>query len=86
VDCLPLHVHGPTLVAEVVGGASRSGSELGDGANVASGRGPTIPDDLWLVVSRAAADAGRGCVTVDAFASESNARSPRYCSRFYEPG
>ncbi len=86
MDCLPLHVPGLTLVAEGVGGASRSGSELGDGANVDSVRGPTISDDLWLVVSRAAADAGWGCVTVDAFASESNAPTQRFWSRFFEPG
>ncbi len=34
VDCLPLHVPGLTLVSEGVDGASRSGSELGDGVNI----------------------------------------------------
>ncbi len=86
VDCLPLHV--PTLVSEGVDGASRCGSdstsELGEDANVDSVRGPAVADDLWLAMSRAAADAGWGSVTVDAFASESNARVPRFWSRFFE--
>jgi hypothetical protein len=86
VDCLPMHVPGLTLVAESVDGESRSGSKLGEGANVDSVRGPAVSDDLWLVVSRAAADAGWGSVTVDAFASESNSRVPRFWSRFFEPG
>ncbi len=49
-------------------------------------RGPAVTDDLLLAISRAAADAGWGSVTVDAFASESNARVPRFWSRFFEPG
>ncbi len=86
VDCLPLHVPGITLVAEGVDGASRSGSELGAGANVDGIWGPAVSDDLWLAILRAAADAGWGSVTVDAFASESNARVPRFWSRLFEPG
>ncbi len=39
-----------------------------------------------LLVARAVADAGLRGVTVDAFASESNARAPRFWSRFHEPG
>ena len=86
VDCLPLHVPGLTLVAEGVDGASRCGSELGENANVDNIRGPAVLDSLWRIISTAAVDAGWGPVTVDAFASESNARAPRYWSRFFEPG
>jgi hypothetical protein len=86
VDCLPLHVPGLTLVAEGVDGASRSGSELGEGANVDNVRGPAVSGSLWRAISTAVADAGWGTVTVDAFASESNARAPRFWSRFFEPG
>ncbi len=39
----------------------------------------------FLFVARAAADAWR-CITVGAFASESNARAPRFWSRLHEPG
>jgi hypothetical protein len=39
-----------------------------------------------IMISLAAADAGWGAVTVDAFASESNTRVPRFWSRFFEPG
>jgi hypothetical protein len=94
VDCLPLHVPCLTLIAEGVDGASRSGSELGDGANVDDIRGPAISDEprllarASLVVARAADDAGWGSITVYAFASESNAWAPRFSgwSRFHEPG
>jgi hypothetical protein len=86
VDCLPLHVPGLTLVAEGMDGASRCGSELGDDANVDCVRGLAVSDDLWQSVATAASDAGWGSVTVDAFASESNARVPRFWSRFFEPG
>jgi hypothetical protein len=86
VDCLPLHVPGLTLVAEGVDGASRCGSELGENANVDNVRGPTVLDSLWRIISTAVVDAGWGPVTVDAFASEYNARAPRYWSRFFEPG
>ena len=53
--------------------------------------GPAVPDVLWAAVSRAIADAGRGAVTAgwgavavgfDAFATASNARAPRFWSRF----
>ncbi len=86
VDCLPLHVPGLTLVAEGIDGASRGGDDFGPDANVDSTLGPAVSDELWLQATRAAADAGWGGVTVDAFASESNARTPRFWSRFHEPG
>ena len=86
VDCLPWHVPGLTLVAEGIDGASRGGSELGADANVEAILGPAVDDGLWLTVSRAVEAAGWQRVTVDAFASESNARVPRFWSRFHEPG
>ena len=86
VDCLPLHVPGLTLIAEGVDGASRAGEELGQGANVENIRGPVTSDALWVHVRQAAADAGWDRITVDAFASESNARVERFWSRFHEPG
>ena len=86
VDCLLLHVPGLTLVAEGIDGASRGGADFGPDVNVDSILGPAVSDELWLLVARAAADAGWRGVTVDAFASESNARAPRFWSRFHEPG
>ena len=86
VDCLPCHVPGLVLVAEGVDGASRAGSELGPDANVAAVLGPAVDDTVWSMARRAAAAAGWRRVTVDAFASASNARAPRFWSRFLEPG
>ncbi len=48
--------------------------------------GPAVSYKLWQLVNSAAVAAGWGGVTVDAFASESNARAPRFWSRFHEPG
>ena len=62
------------------------GSELGADANVEAVLGPAVSDCFWLTVSRAVEAAGWRRVTVDAFASESNARVPRFWSRFHEPG
>ena len=86
VDLLPYHVPGLTLVAEGIDGASRAGSELGKDANVDSILGFAVTDGLWLQVETAMADAGWDRATVDAFASEANARAPRFWSRFHEPG
>jgi hypothetical protein len=86
VDLLPYHVPGLTLVAEGIDGASRAGDDFGPGMNVDSILGPAVSDQLWLLVCRAASAAGLGGFTVDAFASESNARAPRFWSRFHEPG
>ena len=86
VDCLPQHVPGLTLVAEGIDGASRGGADFGPDVNVDSILGPAVSDELWSLVARAAADAGLRGITVDAFASESNARAPRFWSRFHEPG
>ena len=86
VDLLPYHVPGLTLVAEGIDGASRAGADFGAGVNVDSILGPAVSDKLWQLVTNAAAAAGWGGVTVDAFASESNARAPRFWSRFHEPG
>ncbi len=85
VTCLPLHVPGITLVAEGIDGASCSGAELGDGVNVDAILGPDVSDQLWSTAACAAADAGLGRATVDAFATESKVRFPRL-ARFHEPG
>jgi hypothetical protein len=86
IDCLPWHVPGLVLVAEGIDGASRGGSELGADANVEGILGPAVDDALWRVACQVATDAGWGQPTVDAFASASNARVPRFWSRFLEPG
>ena len=86
VDCLPCHVPGLVLVAEGVDGASRAGSELGPDANVAAVLGPAVDDQVWSMARQVAAAAGWRRITVDAFASASNARAPRFWSRFLEPG
>jgi hypothetical protein len=85
VDCLPLHVLGLSLVAEGIDGASRGEADFGPYANVDSILGPSISDGLWLLVARAAVAAGWDGITVDAFASESNARAPRFWSRWSCP-
>jgi hypothetical protein len=86
VDCLPWHVPGLVLVAEGIDGASRSGSDMGQDANVEAILGPAVNHALWRAICTAAADAGWGHVTVDAFASAANARTSRFWSRFIEPG
>ena len=73
-------------MAEGIDGASRSGADFGKEVNVHSILGPAVSDELWALVSRAAVEAGWGRVTVDAFASESNARAPRFWSQVHEPG
>ncbi len=87
VDCLPLHVPGLSLEAEGIDWASLGGADFGQDVNVDSILGPSISDGLWLLVARAAVAAGWGCITVDAFASESHAWVPRrrFWSRFHEP-
>jgi hypothetical protein len=84
VSLLPWHVPGLTLVAEGIDGASRSGSDLGDDANLAAVLGPAVSDQFWAVIDDVAAAAGWR-VTVDAFASSSNARLDRFWARFPEP-
>jgi hypothetical protein len=87
VDCLPQHhVPGLTLMAEGIDRASRGGADFGPDVNLESILGPAVSDELWLLIARAAADAGLRGVTVDAFASKSNARAPRFWSRFHKPG
>jgi hypothetical protein len=61
------------------------GSHFGDDANVQSVLGPAVSDSLWGRVQAAVAGVGLR-VTVDAFASVSNSRAPRFWSRFGEPG
>ena len=85
VDYLPWHVPGLQLVEEGIDGASRSGVLFGPDANLAAVLGAAVSDRLWSSISTAAASVGWR-VTVDAFATESNARAPRFWSRFGEPG
>ncbi len=80
VDLLPYHVQGLTLVADSIDCTSRSGADFGKEVNVHSILGQAVSDELWILVSRAAVEAGWDGVTVDAFASESNARAPRLWS------
>lgn len=77
------HVPGLALVAEGIDGASRNGGELGDEC-VDAVAGPAIRDELW---DRIGAELRRlgWRVTIDLFASASNARCRRYCSRTHEP-
>ncbi len=88
VDYLSGHVPSLVLAAEgiQVVGASRSGPDMGRDANVGAVLGPAAVDPLWRAIRTAAADAGWGRVTVDAFASAANARTSRFWSRFLEPG
>ncbi len=85
LDLLVWHVPGLQLVEEGVDGASRGGSHFGEDANVQSVLGPAVSDSLWDRIQAVVAGAGLR-VTVDAFASESNSRAPRFWSRFGEPG
>lgn len=82
---LPWHVSGLQLVAEGIDDASRAGNALGENVNLAAVLGPAVGDDLWRQVCAVAGAAGWK-VTVDAFASESNARADRFWSAFLEPG
>ena len=86
LDVLPRfwHVPGLTLVAEGVDGASRGGGVLGD---VCVNRvvGPAVKDELWSRIEVELRQHGWR-LTLDLFASASNARCQRYCSRTHEPG
>ena len=85
IDPLCMHVPGLTLVAEGIDGASRSGGAFGSDANLEHVIGPSVSDGLWDRI----VEAVRACglrVTVDLFATESNRRTARYCSRYGEPG
>ena len=85
VDPLCMHVPGLALVAEGIDGASRSGTTFGKDANLDSVVGPSVSDSLWAKIAGAAQRCGLR-VTVDLFATESNRRAERYCSRYGEPG
>ncbi len=88
-DCLPYHVPGLTLTAEALTGlraaAPISGRKRERGDHPWR-LGPAVADELWSLVLLAVIDAGWRRVTVDAFATESNSRAPRFWSRFHEPG
>ena len=85
MDVLPWHIPGLQLVAEGINGASRAGDDLGHGLNVQSALGPVVSDGLWSKVQEVSASVGWH-ITVDAFASASNARAARYWSEFPESG
>jgi hypothetical protein len=85
VEFVPWHVPGLLLVAEGVDGASRSGTDFGEHANLDAVLGPAVGPSLWTTVEAVAAAAGWH-ITVDALASESNARAPRFWSHYHEPG
>ena len=85
VDYLPWHVPGLQLVAEGIDDASRAGDAMGAGVNLAAALGPAVGELLWARI-QAVLHAAGWRVTVDAFASESNARAQRYWSAFLEPG
>ena len=82
---MPWHVPGLQLIAEGIDGASRAGDDFGLGCNVESIRAPAVSDELWALVQAVAVAAGWR-ITVDAFASASNARAARFWSLFPEPG
>jgi len=85
LDVLPRfwHVPGLTLVEEGVDGASRGGGVLGD-VCVDMVVGPAVKDELWARIETELRRHGWR-VTIDLFATASNARCPRYCSRTHEP-
>jgi hypothetical protein len=80
----PWHVPGLQLVEDEEGidGASRAGTLFGSDTNLASVLcGPAVSEALWQAISEVTAAAGWG-ITVEPFASESNARTTRFWSRF----
>jgi hypothetical protein len=77
------HVPGLALVAEGIDGASRGGGELGEDC-VEAVLGPAVSDGLWEIIVAELRLVGWR-VTVDLFASASNARCERFCSRTHEP-
>jgi hypothetical protein len=78
------HVPGLALVAEGVDGASRGGGDLGDGC-VDYILGPAVGDELWEEIETVLRRIGCG-ITIDLFATASNAKCARYFSRTHEPG
>lgn len=85
LDLLLMHVPGLALVEEGIDGASRAGTHFGSDANLAHVLGPRVGNDLWATIRSLIAPL-RWEVTVDLFATESNARAARFFSRFSEPG
>jgi hypothetical protein len=76
VDAVPVHSPGNDLIAEGIDGASREGA-----AELA---GPAITDSLWKIIQDLAAVL-QWKITIDAFATASNARAKRFFARFPEP-
>lgn len=86
MDVLPRfwHVPGLSLVEEGVDGASRGGGLLGAEC-VDAVVGPGVGEELWGRINVELRRLGWK-VTIDLFASASNARCERYCSRTHEAG
>ena len=68
-----------------IDGAFRSGTDFGTDANLESVLKPIVSDELWAKTKATAQSAGLH-VTLDLFATESNRRAERYCSRYGSPG
>jgi len=75
--CLFLHVPGTTLMAEGIDAASRAGAALE--------LGPACGSELRALI-RSRAACLQWSISVDLFASASNAIVPRFFSRYPEPG
>jgi hypothetical protein len=85
LDLILMHVPGLSLVEEGIDGASRTGTHFGPDANLAHVLGPRVSDGLWASIM-SLLEPLRWRVTIDLFATETNARADRYFSRFGEPG
>lgn len=85
LDLLLFHVPGLALVETGVELASREGTVFGEDANLAHVLGPRVSDQLWNEIVGLIRPLG-WAITIELFASESNARAERFGSRFGEPG
>jgi hypothetical protein len=85
LDLLISHVPGTALVESGVDGASRDGVVFGEDVNLQHVLGPRVSDGLWADIVRLIQPLEWN-ITIDLFASESNARADRFASRFGEPG
>ena len=85
LDLLLFHVPGLALVEAGIDGASRDGTTFGEDANLSHVLGPRVCDQLWNDIAGLIRPLG-WVITIDLFASESNARAERFASRYGEPG
>ena len=77
------HVPGLSLVQEGVDGASRGDGSLG-GQCMDAMLGPSVNGKMWKMTQAEVQKVGWR-ITMDLFATASNARVMRFCSRGYEP-